>query len=332
MQNVLVLGYGWSGSSAIVDLLREYLGVVVPNTEFRLIKDPYGLMDLRYNLVDRWDPLNVDIAIKNFSWFANCLNRKNKIIPTQTGFDYESEFGGNFQKATNQFLNSIVSTKYEGNWHFFYFQEKSFKLFLEKTAHKLHIIPDNCLNKNMFYSNLSSSKFDLLAKKYLKSIFSDYESNNDFLVLDQGVPTQDPLVATNYFDNFKIIIVDRDPRDNYCDLINQKGEIGQELLKHNDVSFYKDWFLQYRSKKEEIRQNKNVLLLSFEDLVFDYDAEVKTVEKFLGLSSKNHIRKFAFFNPKVSRNNIGIWKEYPNQKAINDLSKVLPSFINHYAD
>lgn len=38
---IYVLGYGWSGSSVIVDLLKEYDCILVPDLEFRLIKERY---------------------------------------------------------------------------------------------------------------------------------------------------------------------------------------------------------------------------------------------------------------------------------------------------
>jgi len=40
---IAVSGYGWSGSSAVVDLFRELENVKCVDTEFRLIRDPYGV-------------------------------------------------------------------------------------------------------------------------------------------------------------------------------------------------------------------------------------------------------------------------------------------------
>ena len=52
MNVILTAGYGYSGSSAVVDLLKEYdnCDSISDNFEFRLIKDPGGLEDLRYHL------------------------------------------------------------------------------------------------------------------------------------------------------------------------------------------------------------------------------------------------------------------------------------------
>ena len=73
-QYVCVLGYGWSGSSAVVDLLKEFEENWDPEVEFRILKDPHGVMDLEHTLVDQWDALNVDIAIRDFLDFATFLN------------------------------------------------------------------------------------------------------------------------------------------------------------------------------------------------------------------------------------------------------------------
>ncbi len=39
-------GYFYSGSSAVVDLLKEYRGFYESGSEIRIINDPYGLIQL----------------------------------------------------------------------------------------------------------------------------------------------------------------------------------------------------------------------------------------------------------------------------------------------
>ena len=72
---IAVSGYGWSGSGACIDILREFKGVNGPNNEFRIIKDPYGLLDLENSLVDNWDFVRHDVAIKDFLKYCKVLGR-----------------------------------------------------------------------------------------------------------------------------------------------------------------------------------------------------------------------------------------------------------------
>ena len=93
---ILVSGYGWTGSSAVVDLLKEINKACYMNVEFRIIKDPKGLRDLYDSLVENWDPLNSDIAIKDFLWLANHLNYKRHKFSLNAGLGYVDFFGKSF--------------------------------------------------------------------------------------------------------------------------------------------------------------------------------------------------------------------------------------------
>ena len=52
---VSISGYGWTGSSACIDILHEFKGFGALKGEFRIAKDPYGLIDLENSLVHNWD-------------------------------------------------------------------------------------------------------------------------------------------------------------------------------------------------------------------------------------------------------------------------------------
>ena len=71
---VSVGGYGWTGSSACIDILKEFEGFGDLNGEFRIIKDPYGISDLEHSLVDSWDFVRHDIAIQDFLNYTNNIN------------------------------------------------------------------------------------------------------------------------------------------------------------------------------------------------------------------------------------------------------------------
>ena len=313
VEYVLVLGYGWSGSSAVVDLLREYDCTYQIPIEFRLIKDPHGLMDLRYNLVERWDQLNADIAIKDFLWLAHYLNQKKSIVPCKPGLGYGLSLGNDFISSTNEFLNNISPIRYKGYWWYFDFGVNGLKLFFDKVRRKL---TNN--NQLMYYSNISGELFDNYSKKYIDSIFRNHTNGKRFVILDQAVPAQNPFQAEHFFSEYKVIIVDRDPRDNFCDLINQHALMGDELRK-NGASFFVDWFLRNRDNVSRFSTADNIMYLSFENLVMNYDESVRRIEDFIGLIPEQHTEKNKYFIPERSIRNIGIWKNYDNREVIKEI-------------
>ncbi len=72
---IAVSGYGWSGSGAVVDMLREVDGCGTPGFEFSLIKEPGGIIDLECLLVDNWDVIREADAIDRFLSFIEIVDR-----------------------------------------------------------------------------------------------------------------------------------------------------------------------------------------------------------------------------------------------------------------
>lgn len=327
MDYVLIAGYGWSGSSAVVDLLKEFNGFWDPNIEFRLIKDSYGLIDLRYNLVEKWDPLNSDIAIKDFVWLTNHLNHKNSKISLQQGLDYQNIFKDNFLIQTNNFLEHIIKYNYKSHWWFFDFKKTKLEYFIYKILRKVNKNKSN--NSIMHFSNCTEEEFDKWSKLYINSLFSPIikENNMQHIILDQAVPVQNPEMAQHYFDNYKIIIVDRDPRDIYVDLINGKFLLGQDLAVTHDVFKYIDWHKAMRKNLNNILKLSNIKYIRFEDLIINYDKSINEIVTFLNISPNEHIHKCELFKPNISKRNIGLWKNYSQQNEIAIIEKELSEYI-----
>ena len=137
LKYVLITGYGWSGSSAVVDLLKGFDNFWGPDVEFRAIKDPYGLDDLCYNLLENWDVLNSDIALRNFIWHMKRLYRKNSLRSIIPGLNYRSFFGNNFMKQTNIFVEKLVDFEYRGHWWFIDFRKSKFEILQNKFSRRL---------------------------------------------------------------------------------------------------------------------------------------------------------------------------------------------------
>ncbi len=63
---ICVSGYGKSGSGACIDLLKEFEYIGGIDNEFRMAKDPGGLLDLENSLVSNWEFVRHNVAIDDF--------------------------------------------------------------------------------------------------------------------------------------------------------------------------------------------------------------------------------------------------------------------------
>ncbi len=308
---VCVAGYGWSGSSAVVDILREFKSCYTPEVEFRAIKDPYGLIYLYYAVAVTG---SFDIAAKDFIKYMSFLNQINSRFTM--GLSYKSFFGENFEHATKDFIASLVSFEYYNNWWMFDFRmDKTkwlFRRIVNKILNKLHLyrfcFPSE---EKSYFTSVNEHEFLESARKYIDDIFTPLALHNNasHIVLDQAVSSINFRNELNFFRKAKMIVVDRDPRDNYADLIQINYSIGKEFAKSHDTSKYIEMHRASRRNRADIMNDPDVLLLKFEDLVYHYEDSLKKIADFIGLNLEDHVMKRKYFNPDVSVKNVGIWHE-----------------------
>ena len=131
------------------------------------------------------------------------------------------------------------------------------------------------------------------------------------------------------FDNIKVVSVDRDPRDlYYLEKYYWRGNVIP-----TDPLLFVEWFKTTRAhKKYEKDDSKMVCRIQFEDLVLRYDNVVPLLESFIGISPNSHVRAKEIFNPKISINNIGKWKndkdEFKNISFIEkELFEICPQLV-----
>lgn len=321
-QYVCVLGYGWSGSSAVVDLLKEFEGNWDPEVEFRILKDPHGVMDLEHTLVEQWDALNVDVALRDFLEFADFLNENEGKF--KRGLSYSKSFNGMFMDKTVDFVNDLVDYEFKGFWWIFHYREKYIKWLTKKIINKFI---QQKYEKTMFFSNLTEERFYQAVQKYVNSLIEVVSTEKKYknIVLDQAVPVQHCLKAFDYMDNAKVIIVDRDPRDIYCDLVELRKLVGYDIAQTHDASKYVKWHKKYRENNHI--QDDRILRIQFEDLVLHYEDTVNQITDFIGDTEMKHITSLKYFDPAVSKKNIGKYKSFPYQDEIRVLEKELQEYL-----
>ena len=271
-------------------------------------------------------------AVKNFLRLTEFLYRLPYGI--YRGRGYKKIFGSNFETATQNFMSSLIAYQYKrGGWeHFFRMNSLrrslicfAYKLF-NKLFRVLHIDLRLSSSSEAYLVNMNRESFLECAREYMDNLFVPLLEKNrkTHVILDQAVAPLNYKEEMNFIRNSKLIIVDRDPRDNYADLI-RIGAWG--LSQSHDVRLYLAMHSSMRRNYSELKNDPNVLFLRFEDLIFHYDESLKRIAEFAGLNLNDHVHKREFFNPDVSIKNVGMWKEIISQQEADTIASELPEFL-----
>lgn len=321
---VAVSGYGWSGSSVVTDLLQEFEGYWNFGEEMRLLREPYGIFDLEHALVEEWDLLNSDAAVKDFMWLVERLNRTTSRWGG-TGCGYGKLLGPAFLEETERYIKQLTKFEYKGHWWWFEFKQSDFRMVLNRVKKRLHIsdFEDASI---MRFIDLNEKEFLNITQQYLLNLFlrgaHDKGIELQTVILDNAIPVNQFSKASRYFDNLKLIVVDRDPRDGFMSLVNGKRLIGRDIVQSHDVEKFIQYYKKIREKKHEYN-SAEVLYVSLEDMILDYENTLDKILNFLGESREIHIDKFKYLKPEESKKKIGRWKNYSYLDEIKKIENEL---------
>jgi len=331
MKLITCTGYGATGSSVVSDLLKEFEDVKsFGDFEFRFIQDPHGLRDLEYGLFENNNRLNTDYHIKQFIKYFNFLSKSFH-------YHYESYFNGQFKHISNEFIKDIIDVEWDGHWHqdiidetmikkFFYYTER----IIQKKLFKQRYSGANYYKNKMYYSNLTKKEFYQKVRKYNNALINsmNVDSKYNFLVLDQLVPPDHNETYLNYFDNLKVIIVDRDPRDLY---LLEKYQYKHKWVPYENIKTYVKWYRLIREHRKIEKLNKNILYIYFEDFIYDYNHTIDKILKFTNIRKEDWIKQKKYFDPNISIKNTKKWLVYPQaREEIRIIEKELKEFLVEY--
>lgn len=328
-------GYYGTGSSVITDFLKEFDNCYsMGDYEFRFIQDPDGISDLDYNLVENNHRHNSGNALKKYEKLVKFLSG-NFLIEK-----YERYFNKQFKKESLKYIESLKDLEWVGMWHedvrnkgaLFYYVERFLNKIVNISGRYLFNkkeIGFTLLKKEKTYYSYPREKFYLETRAYIDKLFSlANKTNKEYIVVDQLVPPSNLKRYNRYFNNIKIIIVDRDPRDCYIlEKLYWKGSI----IPTKNVRDFIEWYKLVRNHQEYELIPNNVLKISFEELVYNYDSSIDVVIKFLKLKKKNHCSPKSSFNPEISIKNTQLWKRHRELKEdIELIEKELKEFCYSY--
>ena len=144
---------------------------------------------------------------------------------------------------------------------------------------------------------------------------------------DQLVPPTNVSRYLRYFDDIKVVCVDRDPRDLFLLEKTWKGTIIPKKVDEFCL-----WYKATREhRKTEVDDPKKVLRIQFEDLIYNYDKTSKKVLKFIGISPDHHTKPQTLLIPEKSMKNTKLWERIPEYaEEIKYIEKNLKEYLYKY--
>ena len=307
---IIVLGTTYSGSGAIYDYLTERGDLYDPlkGTEYQLPQMPNGLMTLEATAKNAFHPATADFVLAQFIDITNKLARSG--APWRYGKDYASMIPS-FKKAIEEFIEEVSAAKLPMNWHWRRIMQSQSPIMqiIGKLKNRMSF------NEDPPQTRLLVSKEDLLsAAQTLHNKIFKAESDNRPVLLNQAGSGWNPIESTKYFSNRKVILVTRDPRDQFAEL--------KQFKKATSVDEFINWYKEMKRRLKEI-DNPNILILRFEDFVNNYKENLVTLCNLISLNFNVSSR----YEPTLSKKNIGKYHKFLNQKEIDIIEFGLSEYV-----
>ncbi len=328
-------GYYGSGSSAINDLLSEYscVGGKASNFECRVFFGVYGIPNLYNNFVVR--NMYPNYAIRDYyeicKFYAKYRRKMN----------YEKYFDGHFMEYTEEYLKNL-SGKQIGVTHFSpnYYRLNHIEDFIIRVSNKILSIGNSIYNRShtdvrevtsylfqpeqpVSMYEFDEEKFICITKNYLYKLIKHIAGDSEMVVMDAFFQRDVEGLYDKLFDDKRFFITNRDPRDVY---ITNKYIFKTKSIPTNDIESFCDWYRHTRTYQRGYDQ-KDVMRVRFEDMIYKYDETVSEIEEFVGVKSSEHIYKHKYFDPNISINNTRLWVKYKEDDSINYIEKQLSEWL-----
>ena len=289
---IIILGTTFSGSGAVSDYLigRGDINDPLGGQEYLLPILPNGLMALESISDKSFDPATAEYVLSEFksiadklmSYWTKMSKDKNLIkkIPS-------------YKKFIEEFINDVSIADFPMR---LLWREELLKspveIFIEKIQRRFGI------KKKVSKTRLIKSKEELViaAQKMHDKMFRSNEDDRPVL-LDQGGSGWNPIESTKYFLDCKIVLVTRDPRDQFAEIKYYKNG--------TSVNGFVDWYKEMQRRLKKINDPK-VLIISFEDFVLKNKKFTEVLCNHLSLSLDNLSDYQPDFSKKIllSLNNL----------------------------
>lgn len=313
--------------TALRDFLWEFEGNYIFNDEFDLFRHADGVLALEGVLTNE-NPFWADAAIKRFRMFVDYLYRK------RAGRNWKSTISPEIKEITEEFLEQIVYCEKQTsstyfNPHIMY----TLNTMLHQLIHSRRIFYPirkfNTLLKDisfissktsvLFTNTFETEQYIAIAKNYLEKLMCLFSDCDVVTLMHPLIISGDINHQLRYFDDYKMLVSHRDPRDVYVDVAKKKIE----YIPWEDITLFVNWYKKFHVNNPI--EHEHVMNINFEDLVLKYDETTENLKNFIGFETCNQ-RKFSRLNPDISSKNVGLYRDFADQKRISYLERELEVF------
>lgn len=332
---IIPTGYMGSGSSAVTSLLSEFANISADygSHEYVFMHTPGGVFDLEDKLLHGNNAIRSDEALHTFKKVMNQLFDKKY---WWVG-NYKKTFGPEFINITDNYIEKLITVKTDQYW---YYQEntntKMFFQLIFKRIVKLFTLNKIETKKPLIYEEMwlslpTNEEFYEKSRVYLNTLFSNIGLDKRNIILDQLLLPFNLHRFDNYFgENTYAVVVSRDPRDTF--LINKYvyNAANEGIPYPTDVRDFCNFYKRMRLS-EKPNDNKRIIRINFEDLVYNYDQTLSKLKDELEINHLAHSKQFTEFNPNVSIENTQLFTgndKYKNEVEI--IEKELKEYLYQF--
>ena len=308
-QYISVLGTTCSGTGAIFDYLDGRVDLHDPlfGEEYLLPALPNGLMALESISDKAFDASTTEYSLKQFKdiacelilYWANKNKELNKNLPI-------------FKDAIDEFITEISFADFPMRLLAQELMQSPIQKIVGKFKNRLGINIKNPQTRLI----VSQNKFVTAAQKMHNRMFHTSAEGRP-IILNRGGSGWNPVESTKYFSNCKVVLVTRDPRDQFVELRLYKQGTSLEGF----IEWYKE--MQRRLK---LVNEKNILFIRFEDFVKKNEEFTKLLCDHASLS----LSVSSNYQPELSKKNIGKFHKILTRNEIEIIENRLAEYI--YAD
>lgn len=305
---VSIKGYGRTGSSAIVDLLREYSSVFV-----------LGYVDPYYSKASV-DKLADEVTyLRDAGGFAEI----EQFIGTTNRFQQDALLHRLVLLITSKRIYRECPAIRPYFYQFFDDIAKIQEPVPDTRYYNKHLNYDG--NKDIFIlKKLTKKQYRDIVRSLLNSIFNTfYSPGKDVLVVDQFLLDCDysECEIKEFIPNIKMIESIRDPRDVFS-FINKSSVM---WIPHDTPERFIEWYKDRNIVIDNDTENKKTV--RFEYFFEKYDIIVSEIEEFLQLKADDHTDKYGCFDPEISRQGFMIWKQDEDPNNVYSLIEKELSYL-----
>ncbi len=338
-------GFYSTGSSAVFALLEEYDSCTsgklenwqIPGIDYEhiLLYTPDGIFDLEDKLLTGNSIHRSDEALRRFHEKMLLLYNENFL--GMGGF--KDLFGREFYITLENYMKHLIQYRVSGHWEYHYggsrFNLKKMlgsirrTLMHQQIIGELYKMPYYDKSEYLLYSFVSDKEFYALTKKFIYKYFSMIKGSdrNPNLILNHFLLPHNAFRIPRYFDDdFRLIIIDRDPRDVYV-MEKYRARLDKSLLPCDSVKDFVSFWKKLRDNVKPVHDNR-IINIRFEDLIYNYDETTAILEKHCGLRPEDHLKKGQIFNLEKSIQNTQLFRlDDKWNDEISYIEKELPEYL-----